>query len=172
MWNILDFILSLQFIFKPLYWFTNERYSSEWDKKFNKMMKEHDFINIENCTAELGGVTIWISNYPYSTFMPYEPSGGSGKHKYRPSRLTIKRAMDKLEKDMYKEFGRIKSSEEREKEILERIKQHREEREEIQKKIDELTKQIRLHPHNVSKYKNKNSLQNNTIIRKHTMKYK
>jgi len=167
-----DSFLSLQFLFKPMFWGMNESYSTEWDKKLNDMMSKYDFTDIENCTAKLNGMEIWITNYPYSTFMPYERNSGNRKHKYRPSRLTIKRAMEKLEKDMYKQFGRVKSTDERQKDLIEEIKRHKREREEIQKKINELTESIRLHPHNVSKYNKKGSLQHNTIIRKFTMKYK
>ena len=156
----------------------NERYSAEWDKKLNNMMSKYDFTDIENCTAKLNGMEIWITNFPYSTFMPYEKNNSNRKHKYRPSRLTIKRAMEKLEKDMYKQFGRVKSNDEREKENIELLKQYIIEREEIQnkieenkRKINELREAIRMSPLNITVYRNEKSLQNKTKIRKHTFKH-
>ena len=33
-----QFILNLQFIFKPRYWVMNYEYSPKWDKKLNKLL--------------------------------------------------------------------------------------------------------------------------------------
>jgi hypothetical protein len=169
-----DFFSNLQFIFKPKFWHMNEHYCKEWDVELKRLMSEHNFTDIENCTAKLDGRVIWVANYPYSSFMPYEPNNkdlNKDKHKYRPSRLTIKRAMEKLEHDMVRDFGRVKTPSEREREAIQQMKEGKKHMEEIQRRIDDLTRIIRNHPHNVTKYKNNDSLQNNTKVRKHTFKY-
>ena len=152
----------------------NEGYNAEWDKELNRLLKEHTFTNIENCTANLGNRVIWISNFPCACFTPYE----EGKVHYRTSRVTICRAKRALDEAMIREFGRIKSQADRDKELFDRIHRHNLEREEIlvriaenRRSIEELTESIRMHPLNTTTYKNKESLQNNTKIRKHTFKH-
>ena len=88
-----QFILNLQFIFKPRYWVMNYEYSPKWDKKLNELLDKHTFDESKdnNHTALLGTVYIWIENHPYASFMPYADTF-KGKAKFRPSRLTIQRA--------------------------------------------------------------------------------
>jgi hypothetical protein len=132
----------------------------------------YDFENIGKFTADLGGLTLWVANYPYSSFMPYDKNGtDKRKSSVRASRLTIMRAKEKLDEAMIKQFGRVKTREEFEKEAIEELIKHKERVEEIQQKINELRESIRLSPLNVSKYDNKKSLMNKTKVRKHTFKY-
>ena len=87
------FILSLQFIFKPSYWLMNYSYSKAHDLKLNELMDNNKFTNINYYRADLGGVEIWKTNFPYAVGI-YELHGIS-----RPSRLTIQRMGRKLEED-------------------------------------------------------------------------
>ena len=94
------FILNLQFVFKPSYWLMNNRHSKEVDKLMNHLLDNFEFTDIKSCTAKLGDVTIWIENQPYSCMYPYI----HGKIQFsRPSRLTIKKGIDKLNKSMMEE---------------------------------------------------------------------
>lgn len=86
------FILNLQFIFKPSYWLMNYPYSKEMDEFISKLLDNHDFTDISNFTAKLGGVVIWTANSPYASMTMYSS-------KVRPSRLTIQRGEKKLQKD-------------------------------------------------------------------------
>lgn len=91
----MEFILNLQFIFKPLWWIMNESYFKKWDNQLKYLLDNYDFTDIKHHTAKLNGIEIWTSNHPYSSFMPY----GAGKSNFRASRLTIKRAQRKLTED-------------------------------------------------------------------------
>lgn len=88
-----DFILSIQFIFKPSFWIMNEPFCPIHEAKLVSLMREHKFTNIGRHTAMLGDTEIWISNYPYAV--------GIDKlcRFSRPSRLTIKRLMRKISKE-------------------------------------------------------------------------
>lgn len=90
-----NFIKNLQFIFKPSYWLMNEPYNSDLDLFINELLDKHEFENVRNCTAILGGITMWIANIPYSCMMPYE---NMIKPNIRPSRLTIQKGLRKLKK--------------------------------------------------------------------------
>ena len=165
--KIIDFFISLKFLFKPKYWMMNNPYSKEWDQQLNQLMEEHHFTDIGACTAQLGEHLIWISNYPYSTFTPYD----TGMSDFRASRLTITRARKKLIKDMVLEFGRVKPESERMDEHVRKIHEHNRKIEEIKQVIKKLEDEIRNHPDNVTKYDNEKSLLDNAKVRKHTMKY-
>lgn len=57
----------------------------------NCLLDEHDFTKITQHTAYLGEYEIWIENRPYSSMVVRSHSSSC-----RASRLTIKRAIDKL----------------------------------------------------------------------------
>lgn len=76
-------------LFHPSFWIMNYQYSEAWDAKLNDLMKSEKFIPISSCTAKLGKLTLWVSNYPYACMTV------DNKWDLRPSRLTIKRAYDK-----------------------------------------------------------------------------
>lgn len=90
---MINFILSLQFIFRPSYWVMLKPYSKELDCIINCLLDKHDFTEINQYTAKLGDYTIWIENIPYSCINLYE---AGQLDNCRPSRLTIKRALDRL----------------------------------------------------------------------------
>jgi hypothetical protein len=88
------FILNLQFIFMPSYWFMNESYSPSWDKELNELLDKYEFTNFDFCTACLGETVIWTSSYPFAAFTNY--TNKQSPTKYRASRLTILRAYNKI----------------------------------------------------------------------------
>jgi hypothetical protein len=91
--KLTNFILSLQFIFKPRYWLMNRPYSEVHDVAITKLMNESRFENIGDYTATLNETEIWVANYPNAVgIMGLEAMS-------RPSRLTIKRIGKKLEED-------------------------------------------------------------------------
>lgn len=99
---MIEFLLNLQFIFRPAYWMLNKRYSKEWDKILNELLDEYKFTYIGNHCATLGSTTIWISNVPYACMHPYTLISRSNNIKYsnvRPSRLTILRCIKRLKED-------------------------------------------------------------------------
>ena len=87
-----EFILSLQFIFRPSFWIMNRSYSKDIDKIMIELLSKYDFSEVKTHTAKLGNIEIWIGNRPYSTMIPYELINGKG----RASRLTILRGIKKL----------------------------------------------------------------------------
>lgn len=90
-----NFILSLQFIFKPSYWDMLYPYNEHWDKKLNELLDKYDFTEINNHTAKLGDNLIWIGNQKYACMELYN---GYIDRRFRASRLTIQRGLKKLNK--------------------------------------------------------------------------
>jgi hypothetical protein len=145
-------------------------YDKEWDDKLKRLLKNCNFTNIGAHSAILGNSKIWISNHPYASFTDYETPFSTGS--MRPSRLTILKANKKLKKDMILDLGCVKSRGEMEREHIEELLQIQDTIKINQEQIREITEKIRNHPDNLLKYKKKNSLLNNSRVRKHTMKYK
>ena len=94
-----DFLLSLQFIFRPTYWVMNYEYDDIWDAKLRKLMDKHKFTPLRrgNFKHTLGDEIIWTTNHPYSSFTPCDHT--ENPIDIRPSRLTILRARKKLIKE-------------------------------------------------------------------------
>ena len=95
------FILNLQFIFRPSYWLMNYRYSKQVDNLIDHLLDNFEFTDITKCTAKLGSVEIWIENQPYSCMYPYVLGN---MQQFRPSRLTIKKGIDKFNKAKMDEY--------------------------------------------------------------------
>ena len=92
-----DFLRNLQFIFRPKFWTMRCQYDKDWDVEFNRLLDEHTFSGIGECTAKLGDTKIWVANHPYTSFSPSSlpPIDSSS----RPSRLTILRAKKQFDRD-------------------------------------------------------------------------
>lgn len=103
--KIFNALLNLQFIFKPSYWLMNDDYSKELDLIINKLLDDNDFIITSKYVAKLGKFNIWIGNRPYACMVFDSESYFRGK---RPSRLTIKRGLKKLEQPL-SEYNRLES---------------------------------------------------------------
>jgi hypothetical protein len=43
----------------------------EWDTILNELLNRYEFTNIKEHTAQLGNITVWTSNHPYSSFSNY-----------------------------------------------------------------------------------------------------
>jgi hypothetical protein len=44
----------------------------EWDTILNELLGRFEFTNIKEHTAQLGNVTVWTSNHPYSSFSRHD----------------------------------------------------------------------------------------------------
>ena len=94
---VISWFLSLQFIFKPSYWLMNYPYSKEVDKIILELLKDNEFTDYctaTKATANLGKAVIWVENRPYASIR----LDGTCLEKYRPSRLTVLKALNKLKK--------------------------------------------------------------------------
>lgn len=49
----------------PQYWSQSAPTCKVWDAKLNKLLDEHELI-IGNGGGKLGGVAVWLENYPYA----------------------------------------------------------------------------------------------------------
>jgi hypothetical protein len=88
--NIKNFILSLQFIFKPRYWAMNKPYSKAHDKLLTELMDKYKFTNYNAYTAKINNYSVWVANMPYAVGIePYDQS----------SRLTIQRLHKRVIED-------------------------------------------------------------------------
>lgn len=100
---VISWFLSLQFIFRPNWWLMNVPYSKEVDEIVLELLKNNEFKNISpnGCTVELGKATIWIENIPYGCIRLYE----TNLEHYRPSRMTILKALKKLRKLKHQNYS-------------------------------------------------------------------
>jgi len=94
-----EFILSLQFLFKPSYWIMNNSYDSACDQIMIRLLDNYEFTRITRHTAFLGGHEIWIANHPYASMLPCAITQNA-----RPSRLTIQRGKKKLDEALIKQL--------------------------------------------------------------------
>lgn len=111
--KIITFIKNLQFIFKPSYWIMDDNYDEAWDKKFQELADQHDFVpDNDGCEKEFGNKTytalignyrVWVSNYPFAFFSLCGKADKSYESlSVRPSRLTIAKYYKKLVNDLAK----------------------------------------------------------------------
>jgi len=90
-------LTALFVLFHPSYWIMINKYNKELDELLIHLMDNYNFHKTGKYTAKIGPHEFWTSNQPYCCFYPYIfTRGNSG---IRPSILTIKRAIDKLNKD-------------------------------------------------------------------------
>jgi hypothetical protein len=91
----------LQFLFMPDYWHMNYLYNEKIDKVMSDLLDKHDFtfnyMHDGRFTALLGNIPIWVANRPYSTILPLDFGNVA---EFRPSRLTIKRGIEKFNEAM------------------------------------------------------------------------
>jgi hypothetical protein len=127
--KIFNFIQSLQFLFKPHYWIMLGKYDPVWDAKLNELAKEHSFKSEAGkysdriCYVSLGGVHMWVGNFPHSFFAKvtiksiYTISDAERVVFYefqddttqsRPSRLTIHKLTKKLLADLKMKNTKLK----------------------------------------------------------------
>jgi len=88
-------IANIKIILSPSYWVMNYPYSKEVDLFMIDLLDNYDFENIQQHTACLGGVKIWIENIPYACMWIYQ--GDCNILNLRPSRKTVYRGVKKLE---------------------------------------------------------------------------
>lgn len=59
--------LWLKVTINPAYWVSNNSISKPWDRRLRTLIKEGaEVTNADDFTVDLGGITIWVSNYPYA----------------------------------------------------------------------------------------------------------
>lgn len=89
---------NLEILIRPSYWMMNNQYNKLVDKEINRLLDNHKFEVITDCTASLGNKKIWIENIPYACMNFYD---SRFKH-LRPSRKTTLRAVRRLKEDTKK----------------------------------------------------------------------
>ena len=92
-------------LWRPEYWVMNYRFDKHWDEKLNELLDHHKFENIDNYTATIGGVEVWIANQPFASFR-IRVGGKVFKETmdHRPSRITIERARNLLSKNLIEQL--------------------------------------------------------------------
>lgn len=94
---------NIQFIFNPEYWFMHKPYNKEVDDIINELLDKYEMTDYTGYTVKLGNTIIWIENAAYTSVSLY----GTPLEKYRPSRLTIKKALnhvDELRRKTYLDY--------------------------------------------------------------------
>ena len=88
---------NIKYLFKPEFWRMEYPYSRKWDIMLNEMLDKEDNIKIiSECTARVGGIDVWICNYPYGYGIPRILD-------VRPSRATIERLQEEIIRTSIKE---------------------------------------------------------------------
>ena len=101
----------LWLLFHPPYWMMNCDYSKEWDEWLNAAMKKEKFrLLSDGFHARICGATIWIRNHPYDSFTAFIKTTQLWDNRFtvtevRPSRITIRNAMRKLEEEKKNNYG-------------------------------------------------------------------
>lgn len=86
----------LYIIFHASFWEMNYKYSASWDYELNELMRKERFVLTGSCKAKIGNRIVWIASHPFASFHPYD---NKSLQDARPSRTTIRRAREKLERD-------------------------------------------------------------------------
>jgi 8-oxo-dGTP pyrophosphatase MutT (NUDIX family) len=99
-------------LFHPSFWIMIGSYNRKWDKKFKELMTHYKFVRINEFRATLGSYQLWVANYPFAAFQPYDPGYSKQvqtltgefyqqpmSNDVRPKRLTIKKAQKKYLQD-------------------------------------------------------------------------
>lgn len=50
----------------PRYWLQNESTDYAWDETLNHILDQAKNVEVEDRVVTIDGVSIWVSNYPYS----------------------------------------------------------------------------------------------------------
>lgn len=110
--KIVKFILNLQFVVRPDFWFMQISYSEHWDKVLNNLMdnvkpklNKPNSLDGEIYTINFENVEVWVRNYPYSYGYPYVSKNEAIR--VRPSRLTIKRLKKFVDAEIVKNSQRV-----------------------------------------------------------------
>ena len=78
----------LRVIATPSCWLQNYTYSSLWDRELRRMLDKGDkIVIVDNYYVKIGGVEVWVENYPYAYGRP-------NGIEIRPSRSTVLRLHD------------------------------------------------------------------------------
>lgn len=93
-------------ITSPSCWFRLYSYSEIWDETLNNMLDKPFFSKLDRYTVDLNGVTIWISNRWYACCASHNPEFMS-----LPSRRTVFRFFDVMEKEVLKQKLRVNQHE-------------------------------------------------------------
>jgi hypothetical protein len=92
--------MKLKYIFNPIWWHLNDRYSKRWDIELNRMIDSDNGVidytsnGIQLNTIKFGEIIVWVGNFPYgfgtplNNFIPKD---------IRPSRETIERLKQYVE---------------------------------------------------------------------------
>lgn len=74
---------------RPNFWLSNYPVCREWDRVLNRLIDNFEVKVINEYYADIGGVEVWIRNYPYGYGAPEDL-------KCLPLRATRKRLYDRI----------------------------------------------------------------------------
>jgi hypothetical protein len=99
--------MKLKYIFNPIWWSMNNRYSKRWDIELNRLIDQDNGViyyisdNITFFDIQFGDIKVWVNNYPYAYGTPIAKGIPSN---IRPSRETIERLKEYVESIEKKEL--------------------------------------------------------------------
>ena len=88
-----------QRLFSPRFWLQNDPTDWEWDAALNRLMDKYPVTLAGACTVYLGGVEVWVGNYPYAYGNPYSP-----QKDVLPSVATRKRLKSRVDEVVNKKW--------------------------------------------------------------------
>lgn len=88
----------LRVLITPSVWVVLGSYNREWDRTLRHLLRTQDFKRVDDFTAHIGGVEVWVENRPYGAMRPYirRPLD------IRASRATVLEALDRYDRDVIK----------------------------------------------------------------------
>ena len=90
--------------FLPMYWIQNNPTNFDWDDKLNDLLDKNTvLISRTGYSANIGGVEVWIKNYPYAYGSPY----GRWEMDVLPSISTRKRLRKAVKKAKEKKLEKL-----------------------------------------------------------------
>lgn len=111
-----NILLNIYFISSPKWWIMNHPFNKELDELLISKINNYEITDLNGYTCKIGGIEVWIKNYPYAYGRIYNGLNGDLTHNQivssiRPSRSTIfklKRKVDKYKEKRKANKKRIK----------------------------------------------------------------
>jgi len=98
-------------LFNPLFWIQNEPTSEEWDRVLNELLDKYGVTSVNQYTARVGNLEIWVCNYPYSfghthnsVFRPEQPSLYNNVLPKVKTRIRLKKMIEQVQKEQFNKF--------------------------------------------------------------------
>lgn len=91
--------------FKPRYWMQLYPTCRNWDALLNEAL-DHGITSLGPHTADIGGVKVWVANWPYAYGSPYRGFGSGDRLPTVRTRQRLRAAVHAYELDLQRKVWR------------------------------------------------------------------